>query len=31
MKGILILLILVAVCALAVYYRIKYPSKYGSE
>lgn len=31
LKGILILFILVAFCALAVYLRIKYPSKYGSE
>ncbi len=31
LKGILILFILVAFCVVAVYFRVKYPSKYGSE
>ena len=31
LNGILIILILVAFCALAVWFRIKYPSKHGSE
>jgi hypothetical protein len=31
MNGILIILILVACCAIAVYFRIKYPSKHGLE
>lgn len=31
LKGILIILALVVFCAAMVYFRIKYPSKHGSE
>lgn len=31
LKGILIIFILVAFCAIVVYFRIKYPFKHGSE